>query len=175
MAERRMFAKQIVFSDAFLDMPMSARCLYFSLGMVADDDGFINNPKMVMRQIGASNDDMNILISKKYVLVFESGVIVIKHWRINNYLRNDRYRETTYLEERSQLRQKENGAYTTKKEVGIPVGIPTVYPVKDSIGKKSIGKYRKGIDAPSQDAYDDSANDVEDLADIEQFLKERQL
>ena len=100
MAERRMFAKTIVTSDAFLDMPMSARCLYFTLGMFADDDGFVNNPKSILRQIGASDDDMRVLLSKKFVLSFESGVIVIKHWRINNYLRNDRYHATTYQEEK---------------------------------------------------------------------------
>ena len=98
MAERRMFAKSIVTSDAFLDMPMSARCLYFTLGMFADDDGFVNNPKSIIRQIGASEDDMKVLLTKKFVLSFESGVIVIKHWRINNYLRNDRYHETNYAE-----------------------------------------------------------------------------
>jgi len=133
MAERRMFAKSIVLSDAFLDMPMSARCLYFTLGMFADDDGFVDSPKGIMRQCGASADDMNVLIAKRFVLSFESGVIVIKHWRINNYLRSDRYRETQRIEEMSQLEIKENGAYTEKG--GIPHGIPTVYPSKDSIGK----------------------------------------
>ena len=132
MAERRMFAKSIVLSDAFLDMPMSARCLYFTLGMLADDDGFINSPKSIMRQIGASADDMNVLVTKKFVILFDSGVIVIKHWRINNYLRSDRYKETNYVEERSTLEVEKNGAYTT--------GIPMVYPGKDSIGKDSIGK-----------------------------------
>ena len=89
MAERRMFAKSIVLSDAFLDMPMSARCLYFTLGMLADDEGCIGAPKSIMRQCGASQDDMNILIAKRYVLTFDSGVIVIKHWRLNNYLQKD--------------------------------------------------------------------------------------
>lgn len=128
MAERRMFAKTIVLSDAFLDMPLSARCLYFTLGMFADDDGFVNSPKGIMRQCGASEDDMKLLLVKKFVLDFESGVIVIKHWRINNYLRNDRYQETKYLEEKSELVVDENGAY----KFGIPnSGIP-------SIGKVSI-------------------------------------
>ena len=111
MAERRMFAKSIVLSDAFLDLPMSARCLYFTLGMLADDDGFVNAPRSIMRQCGASDDDMKILLAKKFALVFESGVIVIKHWRINNYLRNDRYTETKYIEEKSLLSVEENGAY----------------------------------------------------------------
>ena len=135
MAERRMFAKTIVLSDAFLDMPMSARCLYFTLGMLADDDGFVNQPRSIMRQCGASDDDMKVLIAKKFVLVFESGVIVIKHWRINNYLRNDRYKETVYEEEMQSLEIDKNGSY----HLGIPnSGIPSIG--KDSIGKDSIGK-----------------------------------
>jgi len=112
MAERRMFAKTIVTSDAFLDMPPTARCLYFTLGMFADDDGFVNNPKSIMRQSGASIDDMNILIAKKFVITFESGVIVIKHWRIHNYIRGDRKHDTKYAEELSSLNIDENGAYS---------------------------------------------------------------
>lgn len=128
-----MFAKTIVLSDAFLDMPLSARCLYFTLGMFADDDGFVNSPKGIMRQCGASEDDMKVLLTKKFLLAFESGVIVIKHWRINNYLRNDRYQETKYVNEKSELLIDENGAY----KFGIPNnGIPSIG--KDSIGKDSI-------------------------------------
>ena len=114
MAEKRMFAKSIVLTDAFLDMPMSARCLYFTLGMLADDDGFVGSPKSVMRQCGASTDDMNVLLAKRFVLAFESGVIVIKHWRINNYLRNDTYHETNYQEEKETLKVDQNGAYTER-------------------------------------------------------------
>ena len=136
MAERRMFAKSIVLSDAFLDMPMSARCLYFTLGMLADDDGFVGSPKSIMRQCGATDDDMKILLAKRYVLGFESGIIVIKHWRMNNYLRSDRYSQTTYLEEKETLMIDEKGAYTEK------VGIPHSYQMmtQDRIGKVSIGK-----------------------------------
>lgn len=112
MAERRMFAKTIVLSDAFLDMPLSARCLYFTLGMLADDDGFVNNPKSIMRQAGSSIDDMNILIGKRFILTFDSGVIVIKHWRIHNYIQKDRYKESKYIEEKSTLMIDEKGAYT---------------------------------------------------------------
>lgn len=141
MAERRMFAKTIVLSDDFLDMPLTSRCLYFTLGMLADDDGFVNAPKSIMRQCGASEDDLKTLMLKRFVLAFDSGVIVIKHWRINNYLRNDRYTETKYIEEKSQLEISENGSYT----FGIPsVGIPSID--KDSIGKVSIGKGSKGKD-----------------------------
>jgi hypothetical protein len=136
MAERRMFAKSIVLSDAFLDMPASARCLYFTLSMFADDDGFVNTPKGIMRQCGACEDDFKILLAKKFLLAFETGVIVIKHWRINNYLRKDRYTETKYLEEKKLLGISENGAYTLG---GTPPGIPSIG--KDSIGKDSIGKF----------------------------------
>lgn len=135
MADKRMFAKSIVLSDIFLDMPMSARCLYFTLGMLADDDGFIGNVKSIMRQCGATNDDLNILLLKRYVLGFENGIIVIKHWRINNYLRNDRYKETTYLEEKSQLFIDEKGAYTDHDKT---LGIPSID--KISIDKISIDK-----------------------------------
>lgn len=134
MAERRMFAKSIVLSDAFLDMPLSARCLYFTLGMMADDDGFIGSPKSIMRQCGASQDDMAILLQKRYVLAFESGVIVIKHWRMNNYLQNDRHKNTTYLEELGTLMVDKRGAYT---EADKPC-IQNVYTGKVRIGKDSI-------------------------------------
>lgn len=116
MAEKRMFAKSIVLTDAFLDMPMSARCLYFTLGMLADDDGFVGSPKSIMRQCGASQDDLAILISKRFVLGFDSGVIVIKHWRINNYLQKDRIHPTTYQEELSTLMLDEKGAYTEREK-----------------------------------------------------------
>lgn len=112
MAERRMFAKTIVLSDPFLDMPCSARCLYFTFGMLADDDGFVNSPKSIMRQCGATDDDLKILIAKRYIIAFEDGLLVIKHWRINNYLQKDRYHETVYLDEKSTLNIDENGVYT---------------------------------------------------------------
>ncbi len=121
MAEKRMFAKQIVDSDAFLDMPLSAQALYFHLAMRADDDGFVNNPKKIQRMIGASDDDCKLLIMKRFVLAFESGVIVIKHWRIHNYIQKDRYKETAYQEEKSMLVVKDNKAYTMIEEDGFPL------------------------------------------------------
>ena len=139
MAERRMFAKTIVLSDAFLDMPSSARCLYFTLGMFADDDGFVGSPKGIMRQCGASQDDMNILLAKRFLLSFESGVIVIKHWRMNNYLQNDRHKSTPYVEELNSLDIDEKGAYTEKNGMYTEC-IQNVYTGKDSIDKNSIGK-----------------------------------
>jgi hypothetical protein len=134
MAERRMFAKTIVTSDAFLDMPLSARCLYFTLGMLADDDGFVNNPKSIMRQVGASQDDLNLLLAKRFILAFDSGVIVIKHWRIHNYIQKDRYKESKYIEEKASLMIDEKGAYTEC--------IQDVYKVDTQVrlGKASLGK-----------------------------------
>jgi hypothetical protein len=134
MAERRMFAKTIVTSDAFLDMPLSARCLYFTLGMLADDDGFVNNPKSIMRQVGASQNDLDLLLVKRFILAFDSGVIVIKHWRIHNYIQKDRYKESKYIEEKASLMIDEKGAYTEC--------IQDVYKVDTQVrlGKASLGK-----------------------------------
>lgn len=103
---------KIVDSDAFLDMPLSTQCLYFHLNMRADDDGFIGNPKRIMKVIGASEDDLKILIAKRFLLLFEDGVIVIKHWRMHNTLSQNRYHETQYLDEKSMLRLKDNGSYS---------------------------------------------------------------
>lgn len=112
MADRRMFTKKIIDSDPFLDMPLSTQTLYFHLSMRADDDGFINNPRKIQRMIGASDDDLKLLIGKRFVIAFENGVIVIKHWRMHNAIRKDRYTPTQYQSEMSQLEVKENGSYT---------------------------------------------------------------
>lgn len=106
-----MFAKSITRSDAFLDMPPTARALYYQLGMEADDDGFINNPKIIERMVGASDDDMKLLDDKQYIISFDSGVIAIRHWKLNNYIQKDRYKETTCLKEKAQISEK-NGVYT---------------------------------------------------------------
>lgn len=139
MAQKRMFSQAVVLSDDFLDMPASTRCLYFSLGMVADDDGFVNNPKSIMRQCGGTQDDFKLLLSKGYVYLFASGVIVIMHWNVNNYLRKDRYVPTKYIGEKSQLSEAENGTYWIAS--GVPVGIPSrnqpVYPEKIRIEQNS--------------------------------------
>lgn len=114
MAERRMFAKTIVDSDAFLDMPVTARLLYYDLAMRADDDGFNNAPRKVMRTIGASPDDLNVLVARKFVIPFDNGVVVIKHWRIHNYIRKDTYSATAYKDQRKMLEFDENNAYRLK-------------------------------------------------------------
>ncbi len=140
MAERRMFAKTIIDSDAFLDMPISARLLYYDLAMRADDDGFINSPKKIMKFIGATNDDMNILILRKFIIPFNNGVVVIKHWRIHNYIRKDTYSETPYKEEKSMLELDENKAYRLSSQLSVDETLTQVRIGKDRLDKDSIGK-----------------------------------
>ena len=162
MAERRMFTQKITESDAFLDMPLSTQALYFHLCMNADDDGFVKNPKRIARMMGAGDDDMKLLIAKAFVIAYESGVIVIKHWRMHNLIRKDRYKETEYIREKSMLHVKENGAYTLEKEnentldpardnslatKWQPNGnqmAPQDRLGKDRLGKDRLGKYNKG-------------------------------
>lgn len=161
MAEKRMFAKTIIDSDAFLSMSATAQLLYFHLSMRADDDGFVNKPKAIMKSIGCNEDDMNLLILKKFIIPFESGVIVIKHWRINNYLRKDTYHETTYKKEKELLDLDENQAYTlrmrdepvhvdkisidktSEDKINIPIGIEDAF--------KDFEKMRKTIKKPLTD------------------------
>lgn len=112
MAERRMFSKTVIDSDAFIEMPLSSQALYFHLSMRADDDGFVNNPRRIRNDIGASEDDLKLLIAKRFVITFESGIVVIKHWRIHNYIQSDRYKPTVYLKERASLMICANKAYT---------------------------------------------------------------
>ncbi len=122
MAERRMFAKTIIDSDIFLDMPLSAQALYFHLSMRADDDGFINSSKKIQRSIGATDDDYRLLIAKQFIIPFESGVVVVKHWKIHNYIRNDRYKPTVFTDEKAALTEHKNKSYELKNDIGIPNG-----------------------------------------------------
>ena len=140
MADKRMFSLKIVDSDLFLDMPLSSQCLYFHLSMRADDDGFVDNPKKIIKIIGANEDDLKILITKGFVIVFERGIIVITHWKINNYIRNDRRKETMYITEKQSLTQTENGAYIKLENLGIPNDnqVSTICP--HSIGKGRLDK-----------------------------------
>lgn len=135
MAERRMFAKTIIDSDAFLDMPLSTQALYFHLSMRADDDGFINNPRKIQRMIGGGDDDLKLLVAKNFLIPFESGVVVIKHWKIHNYIQRDRYKETVYLEEKAQLEEKDNKAYRRVCTECIQDVHGTYTQVRDSIDK----------------------------------------
>ena len=151
MADKRMFSLKIVDSDLFLDMPLSSQCLYFHLSMRADDDGFVNNPKKIIKIIGANEDDLKILIAKGFVIVFEQGIIVITHWKINNFIRKDRYKPTLYENEVQSLSQTKNGMYI--KEVGchlvdqrLTSGQPSID--KGRLDKVSIEKGRVEQDTP---------------------------
>ena len=150
MAQRRMFSKDVVRTDKFLEMPLSAQALYYHLGMDADDDGFISSPKQITRMVGARDDDLRLLIAKGYIIPFDSGVCVVKHWKMNNYLRSDRRKDTIYQAEAKQLEVEQNGAYLLTEKGRYTIGIPTVtqavdtWYTQDSIGEDSIGKINIG-------------------------------
>ena len=169
MAEKRMFTQKIIDSDAFLEMPLSAQALYFHLNMRADDDGFINNPKRIQRTIGSTEDDLKLLIVKRFVICFESGVIVIKHWRMHNTLRKDRYNPTQYQEELKLLTLKDNNSYTENESVATkwqPNGnqMATQY----SIGKNSID-----IDKNIYNVEKETTNHQNVYAEIIDYLNEK--
>lgn len=175
MAERRMFAKKITESDAFLDMPSSTQMLYFHLSMNADDDGFVNNPKKIQRMCGASDDDFKLLIAKSFVILFESGIIVIKHWKMHNYIQSDRYRPTDYVDEKSMLGIKKNKAYTLDESKMYTKCIQDV-----SVGKDSIGKDRLGEDSIDKDSKGESVRGEKtkrfippSVEEVEQYCIER--
>lgn len=171
---KRMFTDKIVESDAFTDMPLSAQALYFHFNMGADDDGIVNNPKRLCRSIGASEDDLRLLILKRFLISFDSGVVAIKHWRMHNNLRKDRYTPTPYQEEFAMLEVKSNGAYALTEGVvaeWLPNGCQTVAVGKYSIDEISIDKSRlvevSGVDG------DDEAEDVENS--VENFEEDSTL
>ena len=130
-----MFSLKVVDTDDFLDMPPTTQNLYFHLAMRADDDGFVNSPKKIMKIVNSPEDDLKILITKQFILPFQSGVIVIRHWKENNYIRSDRYQETIYTKEKAQLKESDGGVYQMDTN-----GIPNVSPGKDRLGKVRIGK-----------------------------------
>ena len=137
MAQRRMFSRKITETDTFLDMPMSTQCLYFHLNMSADDDGFIGNVKTIKRMIGASDDDLKVLLSKEFLIPFESGVVVIKDWRIHNYIRKDTYNETYYKHEKALIELQDNGSYTLRGRL-VDDSSPQVRLGKDRLGKDRL-------------------------------------
>ena len=138
-----MMSKSIIKSDTFLDMPATTQNLYFHMLLDADDDGFINAPKSIMRMIGAKDDDMKVLAAKQFVIPFESGVVVIKDWKIHNYIQNDRYKPST-LPERDLLNIQKDKTYTLKNDVS-SMDTKCIQPV--SIGKDRVGKARLGKDS----------------------------
>ena len=137
MAQRRMFSKKIVETDYFMEMSPTAKLLYFYLNMGADDDGFVGNPKMIKIVSGATDDDFKLLVAKQFIILFESGVIVVKDWRIHNYIQKDRYNKTQYTDEKSQLIIEENGTYTKCIQDGYSLDTQ-VRLGKDRLGKDSI-------------------------------------
>lgn len=178
MANRRMFSLSVIDTDKFLDMPVSSQLLYFHLGMRADDDGFVSSPKRIARTTNCGDDDLRILATKGYIIPFESGVVVIRHWRQNNQLRSDRYRETVCKNEKATLSIIDNIYIESTNEApdSIPVGIPNDIPNSVPTGKPtvdsttyqrepqySIGKY--SIDKSSIDKS--SIEKVEDRESID--------
>jgi hypothetical protein len=139
MAQRRMFSAQIVTSDDFLEMPLTSQALYFHLGMSADDDGFVS-PRKILRMTGAGEDDLKVLVAKHFVIPFNSGVIVITHWKQNNYLRNDRYTPSIYKEEMNQLSSIQ-GVYRLDT-----IGIPVVSRLDTQVGRKEDSKRETSFD-----------------------------
>jgi hypothetical protein len=113
MAERRMFNKSIIDSDLFLDMPLSTQALYFHLAMRADDEGFVDNPRKIMRMIGSEEDSLRLLTAKQFIIPFDSGVVVIRHWKLHNYIQKDRYHDTIYQNEKAMLTTDKSGVYIT--------------------------------------------------------------
>jgi hypothetical protein len=183
-----MFAKTIIDSDVFLDMPLSTQALYFHLSMRADDEGFINNPRKIQRMVGASDDDLRILISKRFIITFDSGIVVIKHWRIHNYIQNDRFKPTAYTEEREMLSIKPNKAYTLDKTVMDTKCIQDVSKMdiqyrlgKDRLGKDSIDKFKeissnediKKNASDDADILPEAENVNESFDDINEYVDER--
>ena len=155
MAERRMFTKKITESDAFLDMPLSAQALYFHINMAADDEGFVNNPRKIQRMINASDDDYNLLIMKSFLIAYDSGVIVVKHWKMHNYIQKDRFHPTVYQEEKKMLKVKENGSYTLDVNGMDTTCIQNGYKMDTEVrlGKDSIGKVKKNNGQPKLTEY----------------------
>ena len=174
MAERRMFAKTIIDSDAFLEMPQSSQLLYFHLSMRADDEGFINNPKSIMRNVGSKEDDIKLLIAKKFIIPFDSGVVVVKHWKIHNYIQSDRFNETKYKDEKALLELDENKAYRVLKEeenieciqngytldTQVRLGKDSIELVKskDSIKKDNVRFVKPNLDEIRNYILDDNLN-----------------
>jgi hypothetical protein len=154
---RRMFATQIVNSDPFLDLPSSTQALYFHLGVHCDDDGFVY-PKKVIRMVGASDDELKLLLAKKFLVAFESGVVVQKHWRINNYIRPDRYQKTAHVSEMAQLRL-DSGKVYHLDTVGIPSGS-----ISKEVSKKVKGSKDPEMQNPSKElTTEESSARIADL------------
>ena len=169
MAERRMFAKSVIESDLFLDMPQSTQLLYFHLSMRADDDGFINNPKSIMRNVKCNDDDLKLLIAKNFILPFETGVIVVTHWRIHNYIRSDRKHPTKYIDEFEQLTVNKDNSYSLSPSNGRPLVDKLDTEVR--LGKDSIDKNNNICANSVQNELKCTNNEIDKNALFESFWK----
>lgn len=185
MANRRMFSKDVIDSDRFLDMPPTAQNFYFHLGMQADDDGFVSAPKKVKRLSSATDDDLKLLIAKEFVIPFESGIIVIADWKLNNMLRKDRYKETIHKDEKLHLIEKENGSYQYSETIlntensqatnGLPNGnqmAPQYSIAKDSIDQLSKEKGRTAEGSIEQSSLDQTRLEEDTFSYAENALDE---
>ena len=171
MAIKRMFSLNVVDTDKFLEMPISSRLLYYELGMRADDDGFVDNWKKILLFTGLKEDDMKILISKQFILPFESGVIVIRHWRLNNYLQNDRTKPTIYLEEKQKLTLDENNVYNLYTECIHSIDKNSID--KNSIDKNSIDIEQKAELLEMNDKCTTNLSNIKDtVKDIVEYLNQ---
>lgn len=174
MANRRMFSREVIDSDLFLDMPLTAQALYFHLGMRADDDGFINNPKRIQKMLGGCDDDYKLLLAKGFLIYFESGVYVITHWHQNNYIQKDRYKETQYKKEKKMLMLGENNTYLLMDTDCIQTGYRLDTQVRLEVGKDRLGK-REGINVnnsphPSVDEIKNFCDEQGIKIDYEKFV-----
>lgn len=167
MAERRMISKKVVDTDLFLDMPISTRLLYYDLSVRADDDGFVASPKRITRMVGCSEDDLKLLVAKGYLIPFESGVCVIRDWKVHNYIPKDRYHETDYRKEKSMLIESETGAYslncqntTCLCDLSAPVYNPDTVCIQEvsSAGYKQYPEVSLGKDKLDKDRINREGN-----------------
>lgn len=175
MAQRRMTSLEVIDTDAFLDMPMSSQLLYFHLNARADDDGFVANPKKILRTLGGSSDDYKVLVAKKFLIEFEDGVCVIKHWRINNFIRKDIYKETKYLDLKRSLFIRSNGAYTLNDD-GQAIPVPNGhYKLEDVDSTLTQRQLRIGKDREDTGGLEDEPQVVKILSPEEEERPKRQL
>ena len=142
MANKRMFALDVIDTDRFCEMPISARLLYYELGMRGDDEGFVQNPKKIMLTTGTTADDLKILAAKGYVILFDSGVLVITHWRQNNFIQKDRFHETTCLTEKAQIQTTDSKIYELLPS-GNKLDTPCIRTVSDLEAQIRLDKTRK--------------------------------
>lgn len=168
MAERRMFTEKVVESDAFLDLPFSAQCLYFHLNMNADDDGFLNSPGKIIRIAGASQEDLKLLIEKRFILYFGNNIIAIKHWRMHNSIRKDRYKPTQYQKQFSMLSIKDDGSYTERQPNGNQAATNGDHRLgEDRLGEGRLGEGRLG----EESGTDTDIPATPSLSAITEFVK----